>query len=310
MRPTRRTGRARPLLVHRSRDSDPGARGHALGIAARDALVANLAVYDRLLPPGMPDLSPWPELVAELEGVASGADVPLAALVRLQARTELMGGQECSLIGRPGGVSQNWDWHPDVVPLVWVVEQPGGRWFATLTEAGIVGKIGLSSAGLSFGLNFLRCSLDGGLDGVPIHVLLRLLLDRTETLDDAVSLLASARVSASSCITVGSADEVVAVELSPGGARVLRSPEVLHTNHFLAGPPSGTDLEVAEDPSTIERLRALESGASLDAVRCLDDPTLAWKDRRATLATVVIEPAIPRFGVVDRSGKRHEVPLP
>ena len=268
-----------------------------------------MAVYERLLPPGVPDLSDWPELVAELEGIAAGAGVPVAALARIQARTELMGGPECSLIGRPGAVSQNWDWHPDVVPLVWVVEQPAGRWFATLTEAGMVGKIGLSSAGLCFGLNFLRCSLDGGLHGVPIHVLLRVLLERVESLDDAVSYLTSARVSASSSITVASADEVVTVEVSPGGARVIRGPEVLHTNHFLDGPPVGTDLEAAEDTTTFERLDDLRRVGSLSSpVVCRhDDPAVPWPDRIATLASVVLEPAVPRFRVAD--GPPCERPL-
>jgi isopenicillin-N N-acyltransferase-like protein len=238
----------------------------------------------------VPDLSPWPDLVAEIEGIAEGAGVPARALARLQARTELLGGPECSLIGQRGRVEQNWDWHPEVVPLVWVVEQPGGRWFATLTEAGIVGKIGMSSAGLCFGLNFLRCSLDGGLDGVPIHVLLRRLLDRVDSLDGALELLTGARVGASSCITVGSASDVVAVELSPGGAQAIRGDRVLHTNHFLAGPPQGVDLEASEEPSTFERLAALARGEPLSAVR-QDEPDVV------TLASVVMEPGVPRMSV-------------
>jgi isopenicillin-N N-acyltransferase-like protein len=273
-------------------------------------VAANVAVYERLLPPGLPDLEPWPDLVAELEGIAAGAGVPVESLLRLQARTELLGGAECSLLGRPGRVEQNWDWHPDVVPLVWVVEQPGGRWFATLTEAGMLGKIGLSSAGLCFGLNFLRCSLDGGLDGVPIHVLLRLLLDRTESLDDALALLTSAEVSASSCVTIGSASDVAAVELSPGGPRVLRSSRIVHTNHFLAVPPAGEDLEAAEEPSTFARLAELERTASLRSVWCHEDPDAPWPDRRATLASVTLDPAVPCFRVVDRMGEVSEVPLP
>jgi isopenicillin-N N-acyltransferase-like protein len=272
-------------------------------------VAANVAVYERLLPPGVPDLSRWPELVAELEGVAAGAGVPVEALLRMQARTELLGGPECSLIGRPGSVAQNWDWHPDVVPLVWVVTQPGGRWFATLTEAGMVGKIGLSSAGLCFGLNFLRCSVDGGLDGVPIHVLLRVLLDRTESFDEAVDLLTSARVRASSSVTVGSADEVVAVEVSPGGARVIRGEQVLHTNHFLAGLPAGVDLELEDDSTTVARLEDLERTGSLSSpVVCRhDDLSVPWPDRNATLASVVMEPAVPRFLVAD--GPPCEQPL-
>jgi isopenicillin-N N-acyltransferase-like protein len=264
-------------------------------------------VYERLLPPGdVPELPP--ELLEEVEGIAAGAGVDLRALMRLQARTELLGGQECSLIARPGRLEQNWDWHPEVVPFVWVVEQPGGRWFATLTEAGMLGKIGLSSAGLCFGLNFLRCSLDGGLDGVPIHVLLRTLLERVDSFDDALRLLVAARVSASSCITVASADEVAAVEVSPGGARVIRTSPLLHTNHFLDGPPAGEDLEAADETTTFARLRELERTGSLEGVRCDVDPDAPWEDQHATLATVVMDSAALRLEVADRSGAVVEVP--
>lgn len=268
-----------------------------------------MAVYERLLPPGgVPDLSVSHR--EELAGIAAGADVPLRSLMRLQARTELLGGAECSLIARPGRLEQTWDWHPDVLSYVWVVEQPGGRWFATLTEAGMLAKIGLSSAGLCFGLNFLRCSLDGGLDGVPIHVLLRTLLERVDSFDDALSLLVSTRVSASSCITVASADEVAAIELSPAGCRVIRTSPLLHTNHFLDGPPAGEDLEAADETTTFTRLRRLQRTGSLDGVRCVEDPDVPWPDRIVTLATVVMEPAAPRLEVADRSGDLVEVPLP
>jgi isopenicillin-N N-acyltransferase-like protein len=211
-------------------------------------------------------------------------------------------------------VEQNWDWHPDVVPLLWTVERDG-RWFTTLTEAGILGKIGVSSAGLCFGLNFLRCSLDGGVRGVPIHVLLRMLLDRCESVDEAVAVLCGATVSASSCITVASGDEVVAVELSPGGARTLRGAQVLHTNHFLAELPAGEDLEAADEPSTLLRLQALERSGSLRSpLVCRHaDPAAAWPDRLATLASVVMEPAVPRLRVADGppcERPLREVPLP
>jgi isopenicillin-N N-acyltransferase-like protein len=272
------------LRVHRSAERDPGARGRALGLAHGDAVAANVAFYERLIP-GLASYASsvelGKELVAEIEGMASGAGVSVESLLAMQARTELLGGSECSLIGRPGRVEQNWDWYPEVVPLVWVVEQGRGRWFCTLTEAGMIGKIGVSSAGLCFGLNLLHCSLDGGLRGVPVHVLLRTLLGSAESFDDAVAVLRVATVSASSCITVGSADDVVAVELSPGGASVVRRDPLLHTNHFLAGPPAGEDVEVTAD--TLGRLDALTRGEPLSSTR-QDEPDAT------TLATVVMEP--------------------
>jgi isopenicillin-N N-acyltransferase like protein len=265
----------------------------------------------------------WPDLLDEVEGMAVGAGVPVAALLALQARTELLGGAECSLVAERTGdgcaVAQNWDWHPDVVPLLWTVEQADGRWFTTLTEAGMLGKIGLSSAGLCVGLNFLRCSLDGGVGRVPVHVLLRVLLDRVDGVEEAVRLLVESPVSASSCITVGAEGGLFAAELSPGGCRLVAPVDgrLLHTNHFLAGPPVGEDIEAAEDSSTFERLAELERGGSLSShgsPLCRhpadDDP---WRDRLATLASVVMEPGVPRLRVADGQPCETdlvEVPLP
>jgi isopenicillin-N N-acyltransferase-like protein len=252
----------------------------------------------------------WPDLLDEVEGMAAGAGVPIAALLAIQARTELLGGAECSLVGRLEDqgcvVAQNWDWHPDVVPILWTVEQPDGRWFTTLTEAGMLGKIGLSSAGLCVGLNFLRCSLDGGIGRMPIHVLLRVLLDRVPGLEEAVRLLVEASVSASSCVTVGADAGLLAAELSPGGCRLVApvGGRLLHTNHFLAGPPAGGDVEAVDDSSTtFERFAELERGGSLSSHGspvCRhgsdDDP---WPDRVATLASVVLEPGVPRLRIAD-----------
>lgn len=262
----------------------------------------------------------WPDLLAELEGMAAGAGVPVDALLAIQARTELLGGAECSLVAELGPgcvVAQNWDWHPDIVPLLWTVEQPGGRWFTTLTEAGMLGKIGLSSAGVCVGLNFLRCSLDGGVEGVPVHILLRLLLDRVDGVEAAVSLLVESPVSASSCITVGSDEALLAAELSPAGCRLVppTGGQLLHTNHFLAGPPAGEDLEAAEDRSTFDRLAALERGGSLSShPMCRhESEDDAWPDRLATLASVVMEPGLPRLRVSDGppcDTELCEVPLP
>jgi isopenicillin-N N-acyltransferase-like protein len=292
---------------------------------------ANVATYRRLiddLDAAGPTVGEtlgarWPDLLDEVEGIAAGAGVPVDAMLALQARTELLGGAECSLVGRHEDhgcvVAQNWDWHPDVVPLLWTVEQADGRWFTTLTEAGMLGKIGLSSAGLCVGLNFLRCSLDGGAGRIPIHVLLRVLLDRVDALEDAVRLLVESPVTASSCITVGADSGLLAAELSPGGCRLVPpvGGRLLHTNHFLAGPPAGEDIEAAEDSTTFERLDALARDGSLSShgspVCRHESDADPWPDRVATLASVVMEPGVPRLRVADGppcETELREVPLP
>src|SRR6185436_584334 len=127
----------------------------------------------------------------EIAGIAHGAGQDEYELRAINARTEILAGMsgltECSVVGQGGLLAQNWDWHPDAThsTLVWIVEHEHG-WFATLTEAGILGKIGLNDAGLGVCLNILHTTADGGLDGTPIHILLRRTLATAETVDDAL----------------------------------------------------------------------------------------------------------------------------
>ena len=259
-----------------------------------------------------------PELGQELAGMADGSGQDVDELWAINARTELLGGTsgECSVVGRVDGtrvvLAQNWDWHPALAAsrVVWTIERDGG-WLTTVTEAGLLGKIGLNSSGIACGLNFLTSSHDGGWSGLPIHVLLRLVLEARSVLD-ALALLLRARVTASSCVTLAASGPVVpllaAVELGPGGARVVRPGAeglLVHTNHFQLPPPAGRDTQPAEHPGTLVRQWALEAllrgGAAVeDALAshagepegiCRHDAQDApWSERRATLLAVVIDP--------------------
>jgi isopenicillin-N N-acyltransferase-like protein len=325
-----------PLPHHVARERTPGDRGLAFGRAHADAVCSTLRTYRRLLDEaaGVPPSRlaargdevaavvgrRWPDLVEEIEGIAGGAGVDARELVAVNARTELLGpvhAAECSVIGRVGGgelrLAQNWDWHPDLAPSrVIVSARPGdGPWFHTVTEAGILAKLGLNGAGVAVGLNFLTCSLDGGTDGLPIHLLLRAVLDRCERSVDALALLLGAPVSASSCITVATAeaggDALFAVEVSPGGAAVVwpdASGALRHTNHFLAGPPHGTDTQPALYPSTLLRLVGLREEPSLashfpagESICRHADSAAPWAERRATLLSIELEPRAQRMRI-------------
>jgi isopenicillin-N N-acyltransferase-like protein len=265
-----------------------------------------------------------PDLVEELEGIAAGARRPLETLLAINARTELLAGRgpgECSVVGTLGArgvtLAQNWDWHPQLLGarVLWTVEAED-RWFTTVTEAGILAKIGLSGAGLAVALNFLTSTADGGVGhGIPVHVLLRTVLDRCDSLLDALTLLVQAPVSASSCITVAGREPggcgLVAVELSPLGPAVVWPDDdgvLVHTNHFLAPPPGLVDRQPREHPSTLLRhwrlRRRLRDGAGPESA--LADhhgapeaicrhfaPGDPWPDRRATLLSVVMDPGRP-----------------
>jgi isopenicillin-N N-acyltransferase like protein len=321
------------LARHVSREPRPADRGRGLGVAHGAAVRATVAVYRRLLreAAGVGDLLAAGErvaphvpgdVVAELEGMAAGAGVDVRELLAVNARTELLGGGagECSLAARVAAgeawLAQTWDWHPALAASViaWTIRLPGGAWLLTVTEAGIVGKLGVSSSGLAVGLNFLTCSADGGLDGVPVHVLARRVLETCATAAGARALLGAARTAASSCLTVAAPGDLFAAELSPGGTRIVEpDPDgrLIHTNHFLTPPPRGTDVQpaagtFARRAQLARRLRAgvppasaLSEHAPAEEPVCRhgDAPGTPWAERRATLLALIAEPAIPALRV-------------
>ena len=233
---------------------------------------------------------------------------------------------------------QNWDWHPDLAPsrLLWTVDQGDGRWFATFTEAGILAKVGLNSDGLALCLNLLATSDDGGLDGLPMHLALRLILERCSTVDDVAALLAGASFGGSSCLTVMSADGEVGVfevHARRGAGRLPADGAwTAHTNHFLSPLPAGTVDTIRRDwPDTEVRLArvraALEASPTETGARevlrdhgqppisvcCHDGENPIFLDRQETLASIVMRPAERELLVAWGSPCRHEyetVPLP
>lgn len=327
---------AERVVVHRSAAAPPHERGREFGSARAGEIECTLTTYHRLLAAlrGLhgDDIAAagrrvrarierdWPLLAEEIDGIAAGARCDAEDLFAVNARTELLAGQlrgECSTIGTVGGahpvLMQNWDWHPDLAParVVWVVELPDGGSFATLTEAGLLAKIGLNSAGLAVCLNLLATSADGNVDAVPVHVALRLILATCTSIDDVSSLLHGAAFGASSCVTVmDTSGDVVMFECLPDAPPFEAPVErgwATHTNHFLGQlPGSVTDTLRSDWPDTEARLSAVraaleQSGGDASAalrdhgggpisVCCHDEANPVWAERQATLASVRMAP--------------------
>ena len=279
--------------VHRSTERSPRARGEAFGRAQAEPIANTLALYERMFAEtgvAVPEDLPIPPGAAdEIEAIAAGAGVDPHALQAVNARTEVLAGHgptECSVVGAGGLLAQNWDWHPESATVIQIVEHDLG-WFVTLTEAGILAKIGLNDAGLGVCLNLLRTTADGGCTGTAIHVLLRQTLETCRSVDDAIDLLTGATTSASSAVTVATPGDVATVELSPGGANVIRGAVGAHTNHFLIAPKAGHDGH----PKGVCRHR---------------DDSEPWAEQTVTVASVVMNLAKLRFHVAAGQPCTHE----
>jgi isopenicillin-N N-acyltransferase like protein len=276
----------------------------------------------------------------EIRGIAGGAGLEPWQVAALNARTEILarlggsGRGECSTVvdlrggGSPSTI-QTWDWRDgfDTGWLAWTIEYPDGRAVHTVTEYGILAKIGVSSRGLGVHMNILQHARDGGHIGVPVHILARTVLERAPDAGAAVALIGPAETSASTVLTiVGASDAGVAAvgaELSPDGPRYVlpdREGLYLHTNHFLdprlaagdqaprLGPDSYLRLDVLRRALATApaggadglRARLADHSAGAGSVCCHPDPNAPLEDRWATLATVSLD--VPAGELIVRPG--------
>lgn len=286
------------------------------------------------------------DLLEEIEGIAAGAQRRTDEILALNARTEILPPSypgephperarifatnaaagvpdwgECTAIAvRPaasaGGatlLAQNWDWlgvQRAALVLLRVHENDGSSCL-TLTEAGMLAKIGCNNRGFGVCLNILRSALDGRQPGVPVHVLLRALLKRANVAD-AVQLAAPLAYGASSnVLCADAAGDAASLEISPRGLHALRGAgaTLCHTNHFLAAAAARDEVALAPSLSSeprLERARALlqpmarvgvhelqevlrDEGQGYLSICRRPDPGLPPEARVETVASVIME---------------------
>ena len=229
-----------------------------------------------------------PFLSEEMEGIASGAEVPLKEILFLNSRSEFMSlGQapddmqgECTAIGLTGErtfsgkpiLAQNWDWHERVLQTSAIFRiKPQKRPEAIfLAEAGQVGKIGVNENGVGVLLNILI--IEGMEYGLPIHVLLRMVLG-TQDAAEAVALVQNARRAGASHFLIGDkSGNIKGLEVMPQAVKeiVPSSGVVVHTNHYC-------DADLAK--KDVGRLMMTDSFARFDRAAVLISKRKKWDDK-------------------------------
>ena len=243
-------------------------------------------------------------MMEEIEGIAMGSGFSVNEILALNCRTEILphtflgmdssGGEaalrrnaavglfdlgECTSVAVTGmrcadgqtRLAQNWDWigyqRANVVALRVLREAPWPS-FLTLTEAGILAKIGVNDHGLGVGLNILRATNDRERVGIPVHIFQRMALD-CEGVDAVVSLGKSLAFAASSNAILGDATgKICSLEYSPNGAAAIPPDQgvIAHTNHFC-------DPELAKWQAPLAQMLTTEP--RLD---CADAHIANWPD--------------------------------
>src|SRR5690242_5270098 len=201
--------RQTPIIVS---EGDPYARGYHLGRSAAERVERTVASYmmlfaqraglerDRVLREAerfIPAIDAYaPALLEEMRGIAAGAGRDVREIVAANARTELMygvGRPECTSVAvgpqasADGHVylAQNWDWFSALAgtTVLWVIQRDDGPDVLTFAEAGLVGKIGVNAAGLGLCVNLLTSDGDNPGPAVPMHVILRHVLDEARSVE-------------------------------------------------------------------------------------------------------------------------------
>ncbi|KAL5360589.1 acyl-coenzyme A:6-aminopenicillanic acid acyl-transferase-domain-containing protein [Aspergillus floccosus] len=195
--------------------------------------------------------SKWPRYYQELKGwiprwhyaTEKLTCRDLKDIIALNVRTEIVFGQfsdGCTSLYYHGGGSaymgQNWDWMEEqAVNLVHItIIQDALPTIEMITEAGMIGKIGLNDCGVGVCFNAIRAK---GMDKtrVPVHLGLRIALESKSTAE-AVDSLERIGMASPGHFLIGDPTTAVGLEFtSTTFARVPVNQDgfVVHSNHML-----------------------------------------------------------------------------
>ncbi|KAL4760936.1 acyl-coenzyme A:6-aminopenicillanic acid acyl-transferase-domain-containing protein [Aspergillus foveolatus] len=189
----------------------------------------------------------WPRYYEELKGIADGAKTDLIDIIALNVRTEIVFGRfsdGCTSLyyqdSEHSFQGQNWDWDTEQAAnlIQLTVIQQDLPTIKMITEAGIIGKIGLNSTGVGVCFNAIRAK---GLDKtrIPVHLGLRIALESSSALQ-AVENIEKVGMASSAHILIGDATTAIGLEFTSSTfARIPLNQKafIVHSNHMLLPHP-------------------------------------------------------------------------
>ncbi|KAF2652921.1 peptidase C45 acyl-coenzyme A:6-aminopenicillanic acid acyl-transferas-like protein [Lophiostoma macrostomum CBS 122681] len=226
--------------------------------------------------------SSYPHYHEEIRGIAEGSGCGILDIVALNVRTEIAFGlfsDGCTSLSWHGKtraiLGQNWDWRPEQKEnlLILRIKRDGDvPSIAMVTEAGIIGKIGLNSRGVGVCLNaILTKGCDQ--DRLPVHLGLRLALE-CQSAAEAADRLEAVGMASSAHFLI--ADEKQAIGFEFTATTFERLPMdangcVVHANHLLGVHPGIDKKDWLEDSPW--RMNTMNEQVA-DLAQKADEPSL------------------------------------
>jgi isopenicillin-N N-acyltransferase-like protein len=194
----------------------------------------------------------------EMHGIAEGAGVEFAAILLLNARTELLKLAQRRQSGQampedPDGCTglvvmpkasasgrlihaQNWDWKAECADtaVILKVRQDDAPDFITFTEAGVLARFGFNSAGISITGNYLECERDYRQFGVPLALIRRKVLDQKQLALGMQAVYATLKSASNNIIVAHATGVAIDFECAPDETFQILPTNglIVHANHF------------------------------------------------------------------------------
>jgi len=212
--------------------------------------------------------SSYPEYIEEMQGVADGSENDLASIIALNVRTEIAYGMlsdGCTALAwKEPDVSflaQNWDWNfeqtPNIISLH--IEQGNKPTIHMMTEAGLIGKIGLNSAGVGVTLNAIQAP-GVSYNKIPCHLALRTVLNsasraEAENALRKVGLASACHITIADGSTGANGFECTALDVveMPQDANGICT----HTNHLVEKHQVEGTIFLNDSPTRLDRIQEL-----------------------------------------------------
>lgn len=274
----------------------PRERGRIHGQAAADRLRRGAKMYaESLLESGVdwaelerraealaPSIEKFdPNYIEEMRGIAEGANEPFAAVVLMNARTEMVAAarQEQEARQVPDGCTaalalpaasadgvllhgQNWDWRAECAEtgVILRIHRDDGPDILTFTEAGGLARSGLNSAGIGLTANALQCDRDYTCGpGIPLPFIRRKVLESAYLANAVQTIMSTPKLGSNHMAVSHCGGEAFGFECAPDDTFWLAPDRGLyvHANHWIAesARTKVKDTGLAETPCSIYRDR-------------------------------------------------------
>lgn len=215
-----------------------------------------------------------PAYLEEMQGIADGAGVQFEDIMTLNARSEIaltstLDGCTSFAVqdGNKMWLGQNWDWKGSQIDslLDVMIEQEGKPSIRMITEGGIIGKIGMNSAGIGVCLNALLTRT--WQPKIPIHLSLRAVLE-SNSFEEAVAVVDGNVASPAHFLIAAREGKMAGLEVSPIQTAMI-GPEdsmVVHTNHICHAQLQEVveDFPIVDSIPRLQRMKTLMSGIKKD----------------------------------------------